>query len=95
MSQESALCVLRSPPLRPEMRLQIPLIAQYSGYATRENGIRKSEANAKGLLDALVAKAPSQAETPTLKAPAGHPAACHKKKLTNIRAVYVPIYLTR
>ena len=36
MSQESALCVLRSPPLRPEMCLQIPLIAQYSGYATRE-----------------------------------------------------------
>ena len=55
----------------------------------------KSDANAKRLLDVFDAKAPSQAETPTLKAPAGHPAACHNKKLTNIRVVYVAIYLTR
>lgn len=32
---------------------------------------------------------------PYAKRPAGHPAACHNRKLTNIRMVYVPIYLTR
>ena len=77
------------------MRLQKPLIAQYSGYATSENPIRKSEASAKGLPDAPAAKAVSQAEVPTLKAPAGLPAACHNRKLTNIKMVYVAIYLTR
>ena len=77
------------------MCLQKPLIAQYSGYATRENSIRKSEASARGLPAAPAAKAASQAETPTLKDPAGHPAACYNRKLTNIRMVYVPIYLTR